>query len=194
MKAPEKTLRICLFGGTFDPVHNGHVQMAEKVVSEGLADEIVFIPCRQSPLKETATGASGAQRVKMLELATRNLLFAKVDDLELERPLPSFSYQTVQTYQEDNPGAQIQWVLGTDQWNALDDWRESEFLLKTLEFIVLQRGEEPLVQRPSSRMKRLEFSHPASATAIRQSLSVGQEAKWLDEKVAKFIKAENLYS
>ena len=183
---------IGLFGGTFDPVHLGHLHLATLARESLGLDEIRFLPCRISPHKPGRAPASGAQRLEMLRLATAALPWAVVDDWELRRPEPSYSYQTAEAMAGQFPGARLVWIMGGDQWDALPTWKFPERLARQVEFAVLARGEIPQ-PRGGYRLKVVRGDHPASATAIREAISVGKPPEWLSPAVAEWIRSQPLY-
>lgn len=131
----------------------------------------------------------------MLRLATAELSWATVDDLEIRRPEPSFSYLTAETVAGQYPTARLFWIMGGDQWLALPSWRHPERLAEVLEFIVLDRG-DPSLPYPGFRMHRIAGDHPASATAIRNALASGASPEaltWLPAPVADYIHHRGLY-
>lgn len=189
MPAPRK---IALFGGTFDPVHLGHIHLAT-LAKEALGlDEVRFLPCRISPHKEGSQPASGEDRCEMLRLATEDLPWAVVDDFELRQPGPSYSFETAESMAQRFPEARLFWIMGGDQWDALPRWKNPERLAKTVEFAVLARGETPL-PREGYRLHVVQGEHPASATEIRASISNDGTHPWLDSKVAEWIEEKRLY-
>jgi nicotinate-nucleotide adenylyltransferase len=186
-------MKIALFGGTFDPVHLGHVHMATLAVQElGLA-EVRFVPCRFSPHKPGVAPAPAADRLEMLRRATAALPWAVVDDCELRREGPSFSYATAEAMRARFPAARLFWLLGGDQWAALPQWRQPERLAACVEFIVFSRGAPPL-PRAGYVMHALAGYHPAAATAIRAAFAQGHTSHpWLDPAVSEWIVRRGLY-
>lgn len=184
--------KIGIFGGTFDPVHLGHVHLATLAKNALDLDEVRFLPCRISPHKSGTAPASGEDRCEMLRLATADLPWAVVDDYELEKDGPSYSYQTAEAMAERFPGTPLFWIMGGDQWDALPRWSHPERLAEAVEFAVLARGETPQ-PRDGYRMHVIHGDHPASATEIRKSFSIGQAADWLDDAVLRHIGARQLY-
>ncbi len=191
MPAPRK---IALFGGTFDPVHLGHLHLATLAKEALDLDEVRFLPCRISPHKEGSQPASGEDRCEMLRLATVELPWAVVDDFELHQPSPSYSFQTAEAMALRFPDARLFWIMGGDQWDVLPTWKNPERLAALVEFIVLTRGES-LKAHAGFRLHALpDKGHPASATRIRQSLENGESAhSWLDARVADWIHQRRLY-
>lgn len=187
-------LRKCaLFGGTFDPVHLGHVHLARLAVEALGLDEVRFIPCRISPHKIGRSPASGDDRLRMLELATAGLPWAVVDDLELCRDGPSYSWQTAETMVKRFPDCRWFWILGEDQWEALPRWAEPQRLASLVEFIVFSRAGRTPAPREGFRAHFLQGEHPASATAVRATLATDQPSDWLHPGVNQWISQRRLY-
>jgi nicotinate-nucleotide adenylyltransferase len=185
--------RIGLFGGTFDPVHLGHIHLAGIARGAMRLDEVKFIPCRISPHKTGTCPASGGDRVKMLEIATAGLPWAVVDDFELAAGGESFSYLTAMEMARRHPSARLFWIMGGDQWDALPLWTHPEKVAALCEFIVLSRGGVP-GPRDGWRMHVVADSHPASSTAIREALRRGEAAPdGLDPEVARWILERGIY-
>lgn len=185
--------RIALFGGTFDPVHLGHLHIAEAARNALLLDEVRFLPCRVSPFKTTNAPSRADDRLEMLRLTTRNLPWSVVDDFEVKREGPSYSWQTAESMREMFPDARLFWIMGTDQWDMLPDWAHPEKLAACVEFIVFSRGNPP-EPRDGYRLHVVQAAHPASATAIREAFRNGNTShEWLVPEVAQFIAERGLY-
>lgn len=185
--------RIGLFGGTFDPVHLGHLHLAENARAALSLDEVRFIPCRISPHKLGTRPTPAADRLEMLRIATADLPWAVVDDLEILREGPSYSWQTAEALRQQFPGSRLFWIMGTDQWAALPHWAHPERLAACVEFIVFSRGAPPL-PREGYRMHPLHADHPASATLIREAfIEEAASHPWLPEEVASHIQKTGLY-
>jgi len=186
--------RIALFGGTFDPVHDGHVHLAA-VACEALAlDQVRFIPCRISPHKSGQQPASADDRLEMLRLALADIPWAVLDTRELTSPEPSYSFLTARSIAAEFPDARLFWIMGADQWQALPHWKEPDTLASLVEFIVLARSGQQPVSRDGYRLHIIHGEHPASATAIREALSVNSNPPaWLHPDVAAWIRKQRLY-
>ena len=190
MTAPRK---IGLFGGTFDPVHLGHIHLAELAKQALALDEVRFLPCPISPHKPDSAPVSGEDRCEMLRLATADLPWAVVDDLELRQSGPAFSYRTAEALAERFPADRLFWIMGGDQWDALPSWEHPERIADRVEFIVLARGEPPQ-SRDNFRLHIVEGDHPASATQLRTAISNGAAShRWLAPAVAAWIAEKGLY-
>lgn len=189
MAHPEK---IGIFGGTFDPIHLGHLHLAGLAKEALDLDEVIFLPCRISPHKTGTAPASGEDRQEMLRLATTGIPWAEVDDFELRETGPSYSFQTAEAMAARFPAADLFWIMGGDQWDALPRWKNPERLARCVEFAVLARGETPQ-PREGYQLHVVQGEHPASATEIRAAVSNGLPPPWLHPNVAKYIESRGLY-
>ena len=133
-------LRLGIFGGTFDPVHLGHLLLARDALEQGRLDAVLFVPCAQSPLKSHRALAGDADRVAMLKAALRGEPRFWLSRCELDRPGPSYSVDTAREIHSAFPQAQLFWLIGRDQWEQLDQWREPEELRRLVRFIRFPRG------------------------------------------------------
>lgn len=189
----EAISKIALFGGSFDPVHLGHIEIARAAQVACDLDRVVFLPCWQSPHKSDAAIASPEQRVEMLELATHDLAWADISRWELESDRPSYSWMTTEHFAKQHPEAELFWILGTDQWDALERWAEPAKLAQLLTFIVFPRGNAP-EPKAGFAHRTIDVRHPASSTEIRQGLADGSDVStMLPPQVADYIAVEKLY-
>lgn len=186
--------RVALFGGTFDPVHLGHLEIATLARAAMDLDEVRFLPCHTSPHKLDRETAPAEDRLEMARIATRGLDWAVVDDFDLRSPPPSFSFITAEEMARRAPGSRLFWIMGADQWRALPNWKEPDRLAKVVEFIVFARDGAP-APHPGWTLHPLRGTHPASATAIRRDLAAGEKSHpWLDPAVEEFIRERGLYN
>lgn len=185
--------RIALFGGTFDPVHAGHLEVAQSAVQELDLDRVIFLPCRQSPHKVEAAGASEGQRYAMLELATQNAKWAEVSDWEFHQPIPSYSWRTAEAFAERYPDAKFFWLMGQDQWSVIKSWSRADYLASLVDFIVHDR--DGMSSRSGEGVSFLGGDHPASSSAIREALARRGKlpSSWLPPGVGDYLQKEGLY-
>ena len=184
--------KIGIFGGTFDPVHLGHLHLASLAKDALTLDQVRFLPCQISPHKIRTSPASGRDRLEMLHLATAEIPWAIVDDLELRKNGPSYSYETAETLTHRFPDTQLIWIMGGDQWDALPRWKNPERLASYVEFAVLSRGEPPK-PRDGYTLHTIPGQHPASATKIREAISSEKSPAWLQDNVMQYITSHRLY-
>ena len=183
-------MKTCLFGGSFDPVHAGHLQMAAAAQRTCGLDEVVFLPAAESPFKQGRRHMfTGEQRLAMLRLATQGLPWARVSGLDLQLPPPSWSWRIVEAWRREQPRAQLFWLLGTDQWDELHRWGRYDYLVQQLTFIVCHRGHAP-APRAGVRAVFLKGEHPASASQIRLCLQQGTPLPdaWLTPPCEQFAR------
>lgn len=166
--------RIGIFGGSFDPVHDGHIHLATLAKEAADLDEVWFLPCRISPHKTTRPPTHGATRVEWLRTALAGIPWAKTDLMELESDEPSFSHRTLEKLASRHPENEWFWIMGGDQWAALPTWKHPEILAGLAEFIVLARDGAEVLPREGYRMRHVQGEHPASATAIRAAIAAGE--------------------
>lgn len=189
-----RSLRIGFFGGTFDPIHEGHLEAGTKAVKALELDKLIFLPCRRSPHKSESPGASDNERLEMLKLATVGFPSFQVDSFELEKPPPSYTWETVRDLKLRYPeGSRFYLLIGLDQWKALPLWKDPEKLANNVEFIVVGRNGTP-TDRDHYRAHFLAGDHPASASEIRNNLASGRPSKWLPNSVLAYIRKKGLYS
>jgi nicotinate-nucleotide adenylyltransferase len=132
--------RIAFYGGSFDPPHNGHLTIAQKLSELFALDEFVFIPAFHAPHKKDKKPASSAfHRFAMLSLATGSEGKIKVSTVELDAPEKPFTYQTQAKLKNDLPEAEIFFVIGADSWAEINTWREWEKVLTVTNVIVVTR-------------------------------------------------------
>ena len=187
-------MRLGLFGGTFDPPHNGHLFMASRAREEAGLDRIVFIPCWRSPHKRNVVSATPEDRLRMLEIATQDLPWAVASNWEIDRTgEPSYSWMTAEHFADSHPDAALHWILGGDQWRVLETWREPKRLAKLVTFIVVAREETPR-PRPGYRAIFINDICDVSATRVRKAIAGGDTVDDLvPTPVAGYIEREGLY-
>lgn len=165
-------MKCCLFGGSFDPVHAGHLAIAEAALRKAGVQRVVFLPAARSPFKsEGSTLFTAEQRLAMLRAAVEHLPWAEVSEKDLQFPPPSLSWRLVEAWRGEHPGDELFWLMGGDSWRELHLWARPDYLAELVTFIVYHRGEQPLLPRPGVRAIFVEGAElPVSATLIRQRL------------------------
>ena len=137
--------RLGLFGGTFDPVHRGHLLVAQAATEEFKLDTIVFIPAAQSPFKPELQPTAPDLRMQLLRLALAGHSHYQLDAQEVERGGVSYTIDTVRRYREAFPKATLYYLIGSDHVPQLSKWRSAAELAAATEFLVIPRpGQTPL--------------------------------------------------
>jgi len=187
--------KIAVMGGSFDPVHIGHVQLAINAKNSLNLDKVIFLPCQQSPHKSIKPSADSNQRIEMLILATSDYDWIEISEWETKLPPPSYSVDSAKHFQKQYPKSELFWIIGNDQWKKIDTWKKIDELGKILTFIVFPRdGEEPKLN-PDFKSHFINCNFNASSTEVRQNIETN---KWtslpIDPNVLKYINENSLYS
>ncbi len=135
--------RVGLFGGSFDPVHLGHLLIAQCCLEQLQLDQLRWLPNRLSPLKQDRPPASPKHRLTMLQLAVGGHPQMLVDSRELDRPGPSYTVETLEDLTGLHPGQEWFWIIGADCLGQLELWRKPERILELAQLVVVQRGGRP---------------------------------------------------
>lgn len=181
--------KIGIYGGTFDPVHHGHLILAREALEKFSLEKVIFIPAGTSPHKQTPF-VSGDVRLEMLRAAIEGEEQFEVDDTELRRPAPSYTIETVEYLRENYPAAQLFLMIGDDNLATLPTWRRFDDLQQIVTFVVLRRAEAPVDHQYLSIKRQLEIS----ATEIRDRIAAGRSIRYfVPEAVREIIRTRRLY-
>lgn len=190
--------RIALYGGSFDPVHRAHLEAARAARRQASLEKVVFIPSAYSPLKGRAPVASEAERLTMLKLATADETGFTVDDSELRRGGLSYTVDTVRSFKEREPGAELFWILGGDQLAQLDHWHAVDDLVQWVTFLVLARPGYAHSAPPISGLAWVTIEAPLmeeSSTLVRERIFRRKPFEdLLPDPVEAFIQEKGLYT
>lgn len=182
-----------LFGGSFDPVHLGHLTAAE-AVADALDCRIRLLPAREQPFKQAAHGASPLQRAEMCDLAVAGNPRLSVERIELDLPTPSYTVRTLQALAAREPGNRFTLLLGADAARELSDWWRVETLGALADVVVFARAGTP---PPAHPLIRRVVEIPAidiSATAVRSRVAAGRSIRYLvPDAVREYIARHGLY-
>jgi len=183
-----------LFGGSFDPVHHGHLIVAQ-VARERLGlEELRFVPAREQPFKRGRHQSSAEHRVAMLGLALAGEPRFALEQAELSRPAPSYTVDTLEELRRRDPGRPLVLLLGSDAAADLPAWYQAERLTELARIVVFSR---PGVEVPGSRWVSEVIEVPVidiSATQVRRRVRERRSVRyWVPEPVAEYISAHRLY-
>lgn len=188
--------RIGLFGGSFDPVHSGHLLVAQAAREELELDRLYFIPAARSPFKPDREPAPAAERLRMLRLALAGQPWCEVDDQELRRGGISFTIDTVTDYAGRFSGSELFYLVGGDHVLSLPKWRHAERLAGLVQFVVIPRpGEaQPAVPAPFRGHYLKGFPFGVSSSEIRARVKAGKSVDVLvPPAVGESIRNNRLY-
>jgi len=142
-------MRIGLFGGSFDPVHLGHLLVAQTAREELGLSRIFFIPAAQSPFKPDQKSAPAPERIRLLRLALAGQTDFEIDDQEISRGGVSYTIDTVRSYLKRFPQVTIVYLIGADHVPSLPKWREADELARLIEFAVIPRPGQGCIEFPA---------------------------------------------
>jgi nicotinate-nucleotide adenylyltransferase len=182
--------KIAIYGGTFDPIHHGHLIVAREARERLGADEVIFVPARVSPFRKAAPVARDEIRLLMIQAAIEKEPGFAMDDCELRRPPPSYTIDTVEQIRRLKGVATIYCLIGEDNVGKLTKWRRFADLEKMVRFVVLDRtGQQPSHVYPVIRRKI-----DISATEIRKRVATGRSIRYfVPPAVEEIIRREKLY-
>lgn len=185
--------KICIFGGSFDPIHEGHLEILRQAITQTGMNEILVTPCAVSPHKAGSQPAPNEIRLEMVKQAIQEIPEARAFDFDLNRPQPAYGIETLLEVRRLHPHDELFWLIGADQWEALPRWHRSEELGKGVTFIVATRNQQSANDREGFRKIDIQCLHDASSTAIRNQIRSGQLLSDLHPTTAELIRQYRLY-
>ncbi len=182
--------KIGIYGGTFDPIHHAHLILAREALEQLNLEQIIFVPAAISPHKLDRSPASAAARVQMLAAAVAGESRFTLDELELDRPGPSFTIDTVEAFARSKPHAEMHYLLGSDNLPRLHTWRRFGELEQLVRFVVLNRGPEIAACDYQMIQRQIDIS----ASDIRNRVATGRSISYLvPAAVEEIIRQHQLY-
>ena len=199
--------RIGIFGGSFDPIHLGHLLMAEQFRSELSLDTVKFIPAKISPFKLNYTPTADKHRLEMLKLAIGAHPNFEIDPIEIQRGGVSYTIDTVEQLQSNQPDATWFLLIGADSLKDFKKWKSPEKLLRSVQLVVARRGGCPepdwkeldgLASEENLRaIQQIRLDIPVmeiSSTAVRQRIETKRSIRYLvPAPVEVYIQEHQLY-
>jgi len=203
---------IGILGGSFDPVHRAHVQVALTVLASLQLDEVRLMPCQQSPTR-SAPQVDAEHRLAMLKLVVENHQLLAVDDRELQRDAPSYSVDSLEELRREHPNDSLFFIVGVDAFNGLLAWHQWKQIFELAHIVVVGRIGEKIVNegelakllaergrcdKPESLsgtvITGLNCDLPTSSTQVREALETAASVDRLLEKpVIEYIQENRLY-
>ena len=192
-------MRIGIYGGSFNPIHKGHTELAASIVQQGLVDELWLLVSPLNPLKqgETSDIVEYEHRLSMARLATEDIEGVKVSDFEKNLPLPSYTITTLGELRKAYPEHEFVLVIGADNWERFPRWYHAQEIIDTYSILIYRRPECEMDETllPLSVQVVDTPLYDISSTEIRESVKKGRmPLKWVDRKVATYIRVHHLYS
>ena len=191
------TERICIFGGTFDPIHAAHLRIAEEARKAFELTRVLFVPASNPPHKESTGLAPYEDRFRMVELACYPYPAFEASRLEEAEQQRSYTVDTVRRFrsQMTTDDYKLFFLIGADAFDELETWKGWQDLLELTAFIVVARPESEYRVPAGARVHRLDgLALPVSSSTIRARLAAGKETPELPGLVRAFIEQHGLYS
>lgn len=180
-------MRIAIVGGSFDPIHDGHIQMANQSLQGLGVDEVWFMPTSSTPLKDHDLTLD-QERLAMIDLVVKKNPKFKVCTLELERAGKSYTYDTLKKLIETYPEHEFYWIIGNDQLMQFDKWHNPNELVKMAHFVCFDRDGKLSDSKYDIACMTMP-AVPVSSSEIR----MGNKLNYLPEEVLRYIYRNRLY-
>ena len=198
--------KIGIFGGTFNPIHLGHIRLGQLVLEEIKLDKILFIPDNTPPHKSNKELASGTDRLEMINISLKDHKNMESSDIELKREGKSYTYETLLELKKQNPNDELFLLTGADMFLTLDKWREPKTIFKTTNIIGVPRVDsdfekmeayaENVIKPMGARIFMLSKTvfDTASSTYVRDNIDDYQKIRdMITPEVYGYITEKNLY-
>jgi nicotinate-nucleotide adenylyltransferase len=189
-------MKIGIFGGTFDPVHRGHLQLAQSARAQFSLDKVIFVPAYRPPHKQELLSLTSAEdRYEMVRLALADEPLLEISDCELRRKGPSYTFDTISEFEKKIPGATFFLILGEDAFHEIDTWYRAAELKKKSRFLVAKRGACEIHAHGGLLAEWIRMPLcPISASGIREAIKCGKNVDdYVSPKVLHYIHAHKLY-
>lgn len=189
------TQTIGIFGGSFNPVHIGHMMLASYLTQWGYVDEVWLTLSPLNPLKDAAELLPDVKRLAMLSIAAKGADAIDICDIELSMPKPSYTIDTLRVLAERYPEYRFKLIIGSDNWQIFDRWRSAQQILDDFGVLVYLRPGYPVDKRHIDGMEVVDapMAH-VSSTFIRQAIAKGRNMNYfLPAGVYKYILDNKLY-
>lgn len=190
-------MRIGLFGGSFNPIHYGHIRLARQLLALAALDEVWFVVSPQNPLKQQNDLLDDDLRLQMVEMALQREKGLRACDIEFRLPRPSYTWNTLQTLRQEHPGDEFTLLIGGDNWERFPLWYRADDIVRDYNIVVYPRTGSDIDERqlpPTVHIVRTRRIN-ISSTMVRQRIALGQTLSRLVPKaVADFIEKKRLYA
>ncbi len=187
-------MKIGILGGTFNPLHIGHLILAEEAREKLNLDRVIFVPAYLPPHKDDADIAQAAHRLDMARLAIKGNKYFLVSDMEIKRDGRSYTIDTIKECKRLYPKDELYFVIGSDLLKYLEEWKDLKEIIQMVKFVVATRPGYPLEKIPSYISTVAIRAVDVSAFEVRQCIKEGKSFRYLvPEAVFKYITKKRLY-
>ena len=186
--------RVAIFGGSFDPIHYGHLALAGEVIARGLAAEVWLMVTPQNPHKQDKVLSDERLRFQMAQLAVEGMEGVKACDFEFSLPRPSYTLTTLTALTEAYPDKEFCLLIGADNWEKFDRWYKGDEIISRHGVIVYPRGSEEEPPLPPGVQWMPAKLNDVSSTMVRAAVAAGEDiASLVPHAVVDFIKEHKMY-
>ena len=187
-------MKIGILGGTFNPIHIGHLILAEEVREKLKLDKVIFVPTSLAPHKDNSDIAPAHARLAMITLAIKGNRYFLASDIEIKRDGCSYTIDTMKEFKKLYPQDELYFIIGSDLLKYLDDWKDLQEIIKMVRFIVATRPGYPLEEIPSHISTIPIRAVDISGFEIRKAIKEKKSFRYLvPEAVFKYIAGKKLY-
>ncbi len=187
-------MKIGIFGGTFNPLHIGHLILAEEAREKLGLEKIIFVPANLPPHKDNRDIAAGSHRLKMLKLSIKGNKYFGVSDIEIRRQGRSYTIDTIREFKQKYPADELYFIIGSDLLKYLDEWKDLAEINKMVKFIAATRPGYPLEKIPVYIRTLGIRAVDISGFEVRRCIKEEKSFRYLvPEAVFNYINKEGLY-
>ncbi len=197
-------MKIAIFGGSFNPVHNAHIKLAERFVSEVGLQKVIFVPTNKTPLKDNRAIVCPEHRFNMCTLAVEGIDCFEVSDVEINRDGLSYTSETIAYFKDTYPDDDLYLILGADMFCTLEQWHDYKYIFKNVTLLTAPRDDvtyDELCNKLETYNKynckailSEQYIQDLSSTVIRDKLASGQDVtKLINNNVFDYINKHSLY-
>lgn len=196
--------KIGILGGSFDPIHMGHLNIAKSAYREFALDEVWFIPAGHSPNKDEGKMTPAAARVDMTKLAIAPYPYFKLSRIEVDAEGTSYTYRTLTKLKERHPAVDFFFIMGADSLDYFEQWKHPEIICEKATVLAAVRDDMDIAQI-NAKIAAIQAQFPAviypirggrtevSSTQLREMLKAGEKSLMLPDAVFHYIKERHLY-
>lgn len=187
-------MRIAIIGGTFNPVHKGHLMLADEALRKLELDKVIFMPTKLTPLRQQADIIDAEDRYNMLKIAVSGRSYLEVSRLEIDKGGLSYTVDTLEAFKNSHPADELFFIAGADVLGELDKWKDFDKICQLATFVIAKRPDYKL-PREDKRFLILDVATPDISSSMIREKAAGDETieEYLPAGVFEYVRSHNLY-